>query len=168
MLKCPPKIVNVCFTALLKLVTYFIVFLKLANYVLLPSLDWLFIFYCPPKNGKLFKKLKPRVLYLYHHNSPEHILPGSCSDFSEAPSAINCAKPCTVSCPQPGSLECLQESIIDRGGFEGTCCCGQCDVDMMCAADDSSSNGVWKPLYPTICPEGGCGDKGESLRKPIS
>ena len=91
----------------------------------------------------------------------EHILPGSCSDFSEGPSAINCAKPCTLPCPQPGSLECLQESIIDRGGFEGTCCCGQCDVDMTCSADDSSSNGVWKPLYPTICPEGGCGDKGD-------
>ena len=124
------------------------------------------MFYCPPKIGNLSGKLKPqlpldRVLYLYHHNSPEHILPGSCSDFSEGPSAINCAKPCTVSCPQPGSLECLQESIIDRGGFKGTCCCGQCDVDMTCAADDSSSNGVWKPLYPTICPEGGCGDKGD-------
>ena len=70
-------------------------------------------------------------------------------------------QPCTL----PGELDCLYENLIDNAGLTVNCCCGQCDIDMTCAPDSITGSGFWQPTkYSTLCPEDGCGSKGEWWR----
>ena len=78
--------------------------------------------------------------------------------FCPSPLPPNPGQPCSL----PGGLECHYESFINfHGGVPGTCCCGQCDFDMICALDPITGAGIWQPMHSMLCPLEGCGDEGE-------
>ena len=82
----------------------------------------------------------------------------SSGSFCPSPLPPNPGQPCSL----PGGLECHYESFINfHGGVPGTCCCGQCDFDMICARDPTTGAGIWQPMHSMLCPLEGCGDEGE-------
>merc|ERR1719350_896022 len=64
-------------------------------------------------------------------------------------------------CAAPdGTLDCQYENLIDISALTGTCCCGQCDIDMTCAPDSTTGSGLWQPMHSPLCPAEGCSSEG--------
>ena len=63
----------------------------------------------------------------------------------------------TLCVASSGAQDCRYHG---KDGGVVNCCCNECDIDMTCAVDSTTGSGLWKPLHPPKCPEGGCGSKG--------
>ena len=99
-------------------------------------------------------------LFLNFSREKKPIWPGlktSPGSVCPSPSPPTPGQPCTL----PGELECHYENLIDNYGGTANCCCGQCDVDMICASDSTTGSGLWQPMHSTLCPAEGCGIEGE-------
>ena len=90
-------------------------------------------------------------------SSLQNISPGT---FCPTPIPPTPGQPCSL----PGALDCHYENYMDNNGLPGSCCCGQCDTERICAADSMTGAGLWQQSHPTLCPSlEDCGSEGRII-----
>ena len=64
-----------------------------------------------------------------------------------------------------GAQDCHYDSGnggTEQSPFVSKCCCGQCDVEKItCASDSTTGSGLWQPMHSPLCPAEGCGSEGD-------